>query len=35
MYTNWPFTAKHIIHVSEFGQRRLSTETDLSIKNAN
>lgn len=38
MYTNWPFTAKtntHTIHMSEFCQRRLSTETDVSIKSAN
>lgn len=37
MYTNWPFTAKtntHTIHMSEFCQRRISTETDVSIKSA-
>lgn len=37
MYTNWPFGAKtntHTIHMSEFCQKRFSTETDVSIKSA-
>lgn len=37
MYTNWPFRAKtntHTIHMSEFCQKRFSTETDVSIKSA-
>lgn len=35
MYTNWPFRAKtntHTIHMSEFCQKRFSTETDISVK---